>query len=289
MNTDMDTDTTNTIATAPENVGQLQAWDGGEGAYWAANADAYDAAVLGYHPDLLAAASLGPDDRVLDVGCGAGQTTIDAARVAATALGVDLSSAMLEVARRRASDAGLTNADFLQADAQIHPFESAGFDVLVSRTGAMFFSDQEAAFANLARAVRDSGRLALLVWQPVPRNEWFLAFTTALAAGRNLPGPPPGAPSPFSLSDPDHTRGLLNRTGWSEVDFEGLERPMLFGADADTAHAFVLGQLGWLVADLPDEQRTRAVDALHQVMREHETPDGVLLGSAAWLVTARRD
>jgi len=285
----MNADITTVVATDPGNAGQLKAWDGGEGAYWAANADAYDASVRGYHAELLDAAGLGATDRVLDVGCGAGETTIDAARRAASAVGVDLSSAMLEVARRRAADAGLRNAFFLHADAQVHPFEPSGFDVVLSRTGSMFFAGAPAAFANLARAVRPGGRLAMLVWQPVAHNEWFRAFTTALAAGRDLPLPPPGAPGPFSLSDPDSTRELLQGAGWSGVELAGLERPMLFGPDADTAQAFVLGQLGWLVADLPDSQRSRAVDALHAVMREHETADGVLLGSAAWLVTAHRD
>ena len=284
----MDIDATVSLDVDPGNAGQLAAWDGGEGSYWAAHADGYDAAMAGYHADFLAAARLTGSERVLDVGCGAGQTTIDAARHSASALGVDLSSAMLEVARQRASAAGVANAEFLQADAQVHAFHEASFDVVVSRTGAMFFADPQVAFANLARAVRPAGQLALLVWQPVPRNEWFLEFTTALAAGRSLPAPPAGAPGPFSLSDPDVVRRLLAATGWSGVELAGVEQPMDFGPDADTAHGFVMGQLGWLVADLPEEQRSRAVDDLHSVMREHETPDGVLLGSAAWLVTARR-
>ena len=284
----MSSEITSAVHTDPDNAEQLRSWDGGEGDYWAANADAYDAAIRGYHRDLLAAAGLGRDLRVLDVGCGAGQTTIDAARSSASAVGVDLSSAMLEVARRRADAAGVTNVDFHQADAQVHRFDTAGFDVVISRTGAMFFSDAKAAFANLARATRPGGRLSVLVWQPVDRNEWFRAFTTALAAGRDLPVPRPGSPGPFSLSDPDLTRALLQGSGWSDVAVDGLERPMYFGPDADAAHAFVLGQLGWLVADLPPDQRTRAVDALHTVMREHQTDDGVLIGSAAWLVTAER-
>lgn len=284
----MDIETTPTVVADPANAGQLAAWDGGEGAYWAAHANAYDAAVRGYHTHLIDAALLDRADRVLDVGCGAGQTTIDAARQARSALGVDLSSAMLEVARGRAAAAGINNLSYLQADVQIHPFAAAGYDVVLSRTGVMFFADPPAAFANLARAVRPGGRMLLLVWQPVPQNEWFLAFTTALAAGRELPAPPPGAPGPFSLSDPDATRALLGGAGWSDVELTGLEKPLFFGADADDAHAFVLGQLGWLVDDLPDQQRDRALAALHTVMREHETPHGVLLGSAAWLITARR-
>ena len=284
----MDIVSTPGVVADPANAGQLAAWDGGEGAYWAAHADAYDASVRGYHTDLIDAALLASADRVLDVGCGAGQTTIDAARQARSALGVDLSGAMLKVARGRAAADGIRNASFLQADVQIHPFAAAGVDVVLSRTGAMFFADPPAAFINLARAVRPGGRMLLLVWQPVAQNEWFRAFTEALAAGRELPAPPLGSPGPFSLSDPDATRALLNDAGWSDVELTGLERPMLFGADANDAHAFVLGQLGWLVADLPDQERDRAIAALHAVMREHETPDGVLLGSAAWLITARR-
>ena len=81
---------------------------------------------------------------------------------------------------------------------------------------------------------------------------------------------------------------MLAAAGWSDVELAGLERPLYFGPDADAAHSFVIGQLGWLVADLPEAQRAQAVADLHAVMREHETSNGVLLGSAAWLVTARR-
>ena len=176
-------------------------------------------AVRGYHDELLAAAGSGRDDSVLDVGCGAGQTTIDAARVAASALGVDLSSAMLDVARRRARGGGADQRDVPPGGRAGPPVRGLGLRRRWSAgPGRCSSPTLSAAFANLARAVRVGGRLAILVWQPVPRNEWFREFTTALAAGRDLPGPPPGAPGPFSLSDPDATRSLLRRTGWSDVD-----------------------------------------------------------------------
>ncbi|MFP5317961.1 MAG: class I SAM-dependent methyltransferase [Acidimicrobiia bacterium] len=141
----------------------------------------------------LQAAAVGYDERVLDIGCGTGETTRDLARAApaGTALGVDLSSRMLALARRRAAEQGLTNACFLQADALVHPFTSAAFDLAVSRTGAMLFGDPVAAFTNIARALRPDGRLVLLTWQSLDENPWILEFAEALAGGRNVPSPPP--------------------------------------------------------------------------------------------------
>jgi len=272
------------------NAEQLKAWDGGEGDYWAANANQYDAAVTPYHRPLLDLAAIAPDDAVLDIGCGTGQTTRDAARLAAsgTALGIDLSSRMLEVARSRAEQEGVNNAAFIQGDAQIHPFEPASFDVALSRTGSMFFGDRAAAHANIARSLRPGGRLALAVWQPMSENEWFTSFVGALAAGRDLPAPPPDAPSPFAMSEPDQVGPLLESSGFEDVEFGELRAPMRFGDTAAQAHDFILGQLGWLVADLDETSRRAALAELLRTMQEHETPDGVQFGSAMWLISARR-
>jgi SAM-dependent methyltransferase len=272
------------------NAEQLKAWDGGEGDYWAAHADEYDAAVDPYHRPLLDAAAIEPGDRVLDIGCGTGQTTRDAARLAASgsALGIDLSSRMLDVARSRAEHDGIDNAAFVQGDAQVHPFEPASFDVALSRTGSMFFGDAAAAHANIAKALRSGGRLAVGVWQPLSENEWFTSFVGALAAGRDLPPPPPDSPNPFSMSDPDRVRPLLESSGFENVQFADVRAPMTFGATAPEAHDFIIGQLGWLVADLDEDARQAALAALLRTMQEHETPDGVQFGSAMWLITARR-
>jgi SAM-dependent methyltransferase len=283
------TDTT-ALPVAATNTAQLAAWDGSEGQYWAAHADRYDASVAGYHGALLDLAAIGPHDRVLDVGCGTGQTTRDAARraVSGSAVGVDLSSAMLEVARSRAEDEGLPNVTFLHSDVQLHPFEPASFDLAISRTGTMFFGEPMAAFANIARALRPGGRLALAVWQAVSENEWFTAFARALAAGRDLPAPPPGAPHPFAMSDPDRVSALLGSAGVDDVVIGDERHPMSFGADASDAHDFVLGQLGWLVADLDEHRRETALRALMQTMQEHDNGDNVAFASAMWLIAARR-
>jgi len=278
------------LTVAPSNEEQARAWDGDEGRFWADHADEFDAALRRHTPQFLDAARLSPTDRVLDIGCGTGGTAVEAARRVprGSVLGVDLSAAMLEVARRRVVDAGLRNATLEQADAQIHPFEPESFDVVLGRTSAMFFGDRPAALANLARALRAGGRLVLLTWQPVVRNEWIQRILGALAAGRDLPVPPPDAPGPFSLSDPSTVRSLLERTGYVDATLADLREPMYFGATAAQATAFMHGLNEWMLRELDGATRQRAVDALARVMAEAEGPDGVELGSATWLVTATR-
>ncbi len=278
------------LTVAPSNEEQARAWDGDEGRYWADHADEFDAALRRYTPRFLDAARLSATDRVLDVGCGTGGTAVEAARRVpqGSVLGVDLSAAMLEVARRRSVEARLGNVTFEQADAQIHPFDAATFDVVLARTSAMFFGDRPAAFANLAQALRPGGRLVLLSWQPVARNEWIQRILGALAAGRDLPVPPPDAPGPFSLSDPEVVRTVLGRTGYVDVALSDLTEPMYFGPTAAQATAFMLGLNEWMLRDLDEARRRQAEEALAAVMAGAEGRDGVELGSATWLVTATR-
>ena len=283
---------TGTVHVDPSNARSLESWDGDDGDYWADNEHVFDASVARYRQPFLAAAAIADGDRVLDIGCGTGESTRDAARAAgrAAALGVDLSSRMVERARRRAAEEGVANARFLQADAQVHPFAAGAFDVAISRTGAMFFGDPEAAFANVARALRPGGRLALLVWQPLGKNHWLRDFHRTLAVGQRLAPPPPDAPGPLSWSDPDRVRRILAAAGFAAVSCDGVERPMWFGATAEEAHAFVRG-LGFargLLAALDPDARQRALDGLRATIDDHLTGEGVLYPSAAWIVTARR-
>jgi SAM-dependent methyltransferase len=280
----------NAVIADPSNAEQLRAWDGNEGAYWAANADRFDRGVAAYHEAFLAAANIGAAEHVLDIGCGTGQTTRDAARAApaGSALGVDLSSQMIDRARRRAAQEGISNVRFEQADAQVYPFEPAVFDVAISRTGAMFFGDIVAAFSNIGRALRPAGRLTLLTWQPPRDNEWIREISTALAGDRDLPVPPPEAPGPFALAEPDRVCSVLTAAGFAEIELDGTSAEMWFGEDAQDGYQFVHGLMGWMLEGLDGAGRADALDNLRVNLAAHDTGHGVFYGSATWTIRAIR-
>jgi SAM-dependent methyltransferase len=274
------------------NVEMARAWDGEEGARWTEHAERYEATGHRQWARLVATGLITSPETVLDVGCGTGRSTRDAARLASSgsALGVDLSARMLERARELAAAEGVTNAAFLQADAQVHPFPAASFDVAISAFGAMFFTDPVAAFVNIARALRDDGRLGMLAWRDLARNGWVTAIRAALAMGRQLPEPPPGAPGPFQLADGDSLRRILGDAGFAALEVESVEEPIYLGADADDAFAFVrtMGMVVGLTHDLDERSQGQALERLHDTLATYETQEGVLLGASAWLVTARR-
>ncbi|HUQ63649.1 MAG TPA: methyltransferase domain-containing protein [Acidimicrobiales bacterium] len=274
------------------NAEMAAAWDGEEGAHWAENADRYESAGLRQWARLADAGLIAEHDQVLDIGCGTGRSTRAAAQLASlgSALGVDLSSRMLEQARERSLAEGIPNARFEQADAQVHPFDEEAFDIAISSFGAMFFADPHAAFSNIARAVRPGGRLALLAWRELPRNEWVRTFLEAVAAGRELPVPPPDAPTPFSLAGVERTTGILDGAGFDSVNFEPIDEPVMFGRDADDAYAFIstTGVVRGMTESLDEATRAQALANLRKALAAHESADGVLLGSSAWLITARR-
>ncbi|HKN40928.1 MAG TPA: methyltransferase domain-containing protein [Acidimicrobiia bacterium] len=281
------------MASEIANVDQAAAWDGPDGEYWAAHQERFDVSIRPHHARLMAAAAIAPGERVLDVGCGNGLTSRDAARAAGpdgAVLAVDLSGPMLARAEQTAKDEGLATIRFEQADAQVHPFEPGGFDVVMSRFGVMFFADPVAAFTNIAPAVRPGGRLAMLVWQPLAANEWMTAMREALAVGRDLPVPPPGTPGPFGLADTGFATLVLTGAGFTDVAFAGSEQPFNVGPDADTAYAFASGlqPVLMMLADLNEPAKARALDNLRATIAAHERPDGVVFRSAAWVITARK-
>jgi SAM-dependent methyltransferase len=275
------------------NTDQAAAWDGDEGDHWVSHQQRYEAMTGAFTARLLRAAEIGAADRVLDVGCGNGQTTRLAAGQASRglALGIDLSTAMLERARQDAADDGLSNVHFERGDAQVHPFPPQAFDVAVSRFGVMFFDDPVAAFTNIARALRPGGRLAFLCWQEALRNEYIAVPLGAALA--HVPVPDvgaPEAPGPFSLADPTRIEEVLATAGFEGVTTVPVEAPMRLGDDADDAVGFLAGT-GMAKALLEPAEPTMAqlaLDAVRDALRPYEQPGGISLGGAAWLVTARR-
>jgi SAM-dependent methyltransferase len=277
-------------ATTIANVEMARAWDGPEGDEWTEDASHYEAAGQWIWGRFEQDVPVAEHDDVLDVGCGTGRSTLRTATRAAkgTVLGVDLSSKMLAYARERASEAGISNATFLQADAQVEPFAPESRDLVISSYGAMFFADRTAAFANLRSALRPGGRLAVLAWRRFEENEWVTTIREIAACGRDLPTPSAGAPGPFGLADRDGVAAMLDAAGYRDVEITPYDEPMFVGANPDDAWAFVrgIGVVKGLTGDLDNDARATVFAQLRAMIDAHAGPDGVTLGSASWLITA---
>ncbi|MFI1100463.1 class I SAM-dependent methyltransferase [Streptomyces melanogenes] len=275
------------------NTEQAHAWNGPEGAHWARNQDRWNAVNEGFNEPLLDAAALTEECRVLDIGCGSGQTTRLAALRAphGHALGLDLSGPMLAEARARAERDGLPNIAFEQGDAQVHPFEPGAHDSALSRYGLMFFADPVAAFGNIGRALRPGGRLAFVCPAAAGRNGWVEALSalSGLLPLGDLARP--GLPGMFSLADPARIREVLTGAGFTAVTVTESQAYGAWGSGAADAAEFLLGTGpgSHLMRQVDEATRARARRTLEDRLRAHETPDGtVRLLSTSWLVTADR-
>jgi SAM-dependent methyltransferase len=269
------------------NEAQREAWNGASGLNWVADPDHRDAVLAEAADRLLAVARLAPGEDVLDIGCGCGVTSIAAAAMVrpGSVTGIDLSAPMLEVARRRTGDAGVT---YVQADAQTHAFEPAAFDVAITRFGTMFFDDPIGAFTNIAGAVRDGGRLCLATWQPLSANDWLTVPGAALVQFGPLPGTDGSGPGMFAQSDPTRVTDVLERAGWSDVDVEPTTVSLKLGDSVAEATDYLAATgIGRSVLDpLDDADRRRALAAVSESLEPHAGVDGVRLDGAINLVTA---
>jgi SAM-dependent methyltransferase len=274
------------------NIEQAAAWDGHEGDVWTEHSDRYGRATRRIWERFVEAQLVDRADRLVDVGCGTGGPTRDVARVACegTVVGIDLSTRMLELARTKSAAERLDNITFVRGDAQVFPFEMGAFDVAMSSFGTMFFNDPVAAYTNIGRGLRGGGTLALLAWRALHENEWLVALRGALAVGRELPVPPPEMPSPFALAEPARVRDILESAGFGAVELTPIDEPIDLGVDATDALAFTtaMGIVEGLTDGLDDDARARAMANLSDLIHQRQTADGVLLASAAWLITAER-
>jgi SAM-dependent methyltransferase len=237
----------------------------------------------------LAALAPRPGECVLDIGCGGGETALDLARAVApdgTVVGVDLSVAVLAFAQRTAK--GCERVRFVQADAQVFPFEPASFDAAFSRFGVMFFADPTAAFINIRRSLRPNGRLAFVCWRALEENQ--LDILPLRAGSAHLPpqlAHDPDAPGPFAFANSDRVRGVLERAGFGEIEISARDEQVGSG-DLDTMVAVCsrVGALGKILRENP-ELRAATLPAVRSALAAHDGPDGVRLNAATWVVTAR--
>lgn len=231
-------------------------------------------------------------DHVLDIGCGTGHTTRQAARTASmgSALGVDVSAPAIERARELAQADQLSNVVFERGDAQVYRFPPGRFDVVISRFGTMFFNDPAAAFTNIRQALRPHGRLVMMVWQAHDRNEWDIVIRQSLGEPHTPAAFHPAGLDPFSLADPPTVTRILETAGFADVAFSDVREPVFYGPDVDTALNWVRGFISTsqAVEQLEPADAARAIGRLRTAIAAHLRDDGVWFNSRAWIVTARR-
>ena len=234
-----------------------------------------------------------PGQKVVDLGCGSGTTTLElAARVGpgGEVAGVDISAEMLARGRERAARAGTGNIEFVHADVQVHDLGEARFDAAYSRFGVMFFADPATAFANVRRALRPGAALSFVCWQSVFDNEWMLIPGAAVASvtGSLPPMPGPGEPGPFSLADPGRVRAVLEAAGFGSVAVEPHGDQVVISEDRIPEVALTSVRVGGVreaLRDADQQTRERALAAIEEAMRARLHDGQVRASRGVLLVT----
>jgi SAM-dependent methyltransferase len=238
------------------------------------------------------AASVRRGEAVLDVGCGCGATTATLGELVGTSgrvVGLDLSAPMLDRALQTIT---APHVELVLGDAAAVQLPEGRFDLLFSRFGVMFFEDPVAAFAHLRGALRTTGWISLIVWQPLEANGWVTIPSKAVADLVELPSlGGPEEPGPFSLGDANHLRARLSTAGYADIELADEKLELTVGGDLplDEAATFTVehGPLRRALADAPDAIRSGAVERIARALAPYETSYGVRLPAAVWVVTAR--
>lgn len=283
-------------AAAP-NAQQIEDWNGKTGAKWVRYQDRLDRMLAPFGEAALKAAAIKSGERVLDVGCGCGATTLEAAASAGKTgrtLGLDISGPMVARAQERAASLGRP-ANFLVADAATHDFVPGSFDLLLSRFGVMFFDDPTAAFANMHKGLAKTGRLAFACWRTMQENPWLTApMRAALPLLPPQEPAAPNAPGPFAFADKDRVASILSSAGFHDIALTPFNANVVLGlpdggdpVEDALGQSLEIGPLARLLASQPDDLRERAKTAVRAELAKHLTPAGITLAGATWIVTAR--
>jgi len=282
------------------NLVQKADWNAASGDGWLQNQEQLDRMLAECGHAILATADARPGERVLDIGCGAGDSSFALARSVApggTVTGIDISVPLIGRAHKREAQES-TGARFLLADAATHDFTPAQADLLFSRFGLMFFDDPVAALRNLYGGLRNGGRLAFICWRAAGENDWVRLPMQAVRGIVPLaPGssPDPDAPGPFSFGDPDRVERLLAEAGFRDIRLTPFDCELCFGT-GDSREAAIddavrlcgeVGPLRRLLAGQPEDICDRAVAAVRAAFARQVREDGVFINGACWIVTAR--
>jgi len=268
---------------------QADYWNHDAGFVWVEENEALDAMLAPLGAAALAALAPAAGENVLDIGCGAGATSREiAARVApgGAVTAVDISAPLVDLAMRKGGD-----ITYICADAGRDPLPHAPFDAAFSRFGVMFFEDPTAAFAHIGAAMKPGARLAFICWRTMAENAW--ARETIMAGLPFLKTPPtppdPTAPGPFAFADKERTAGILAAAGWRDIEINPLDTDYVLGPNARATAPKMLriGPLGKLIRE-QEIDPAGVVGAIEALLQRYETPAGVAMKAACWIVTAKR-
>lgn len=271
-------------------------WAGEMGDRWLANLSGFEGSIAPIGTALIDHAGYTGGERVLDLGCGGGATTLEIARrvgPGGSAIGLDISPALVDFASKRAVDAGVANARFICADGATTKLSEAPFDRLFSRFGSMFFGDPVAAFANLRGMLKPEARIDLAVWAPPAENPWMAGAMGIIRQHVDMPAPVPRAPGPFAFEDAAYMTEVLTGAGYSDIRITPHMCNLPVGGPGNTpeqAADFVTNGMsfGEILHDQPADVRDATLQEILALFRAHHVPDsGVLMGAKVWLVSAR--
>src|ERR1700736_6677408 len=276
-----------------QNADQSAYWNGPGGQHWTDRQQTQDILLAPVSDILVDRAKAKVGERIVDVGCGCGATTIAfAERVgpAGHVFGIDISAPMLARARQIAP-AGIP-VDFVLADATVYPFVSGSFDLMVSRFGVMFFAEPALSFANMRRALRPSGRLTFVCWREPRDNPWLmLPLQAAYQHVPKLPQLGPEDPGPFSFASEARVQRILSEAGWSGIEMErrDLSLDVAIGRGLDTAleTALEIGPASRALEGQPPDLRAAAAKSIREALAPFAKGQAVPLPASIWIVTAR--
>ena len=270
---------------------QRQRWNGAAGHAWVASQTLLDRLFEPLADRLADLAAARRPDRVLDVGCGTGSTTVAIARrlgTTAACVGVDISEPMVAAARARADGEDVA-VSFVCADAQTYPFGPGSFDLIVSRFGVMFFQDSVEAFANLRRAAHDGGELRMIVWRGPADNPFMTVAERAAARVLPLPERQRDAPGQFAFANDQRVRGILRDSGWSDVEFRPVDIACAMPERELVGYFTRFGPVGMALQNADERTHGQVIDAVRPAFDRYVHGDEVRFTAACWTVSARAD
>lgn len=271
---------------------QATLWNTSGGDAWVALQPVIDAMFAPIEEVLVSGASIREGGSVLDIGCGAGATTLAMARRVGprgSCLGVDISEPLVARAKERASAEGMSSVSFVRADVQTHPFTPESFDAVISRFGVMFFDDPEAAFENVLRAMRPAGTLRFVAWRSPADNPFMTAAARATASLLpDLRAPNPDLPGQWAFADGDRVRRILGASGWADVDVSPIDVHCALPEAHLLSFVTRLGPVGQALRDADDATRARVIEALGAAFASFVRDGAARYDAACWLATARR-